>query len=134
MQQLISIYDLVYYRLYRITDAFSDGSISHFSAAVLWAVVQMAFGYLVLVIGLYFEFFKKGGSFPHGALVFYLVGICICLLNVYFIVKNDRYKKILKKYSNQRNSAASISVDVALAALVVMMFVFSILADQKFPI
>lgn len=131
MKNLINIYDLVYYRLFRIVDAFSDGAISHISAAVLWAVVQMSFGYLALTIGLYFGFIKKGEGDPYGALIAYLIGVGICLLNIYAIAKNDRYKKILKKYSNQRPSIASVSVDMALVVLVVAMAIFAFLADQK---
>ena len=129
----MKLYELIYYRLFCIIDKFSDGSISHISAAVFFALLQVTICFLILMMGEYWGYYSRSSNNDESSLLDHIIGLAIFSVNIYIVLKNDRYKRIIKKYSNDSYSIKFAVVDALLILLVILVIGFAIVLDDKYP-
>jgi hypothetical protein len=126
-----NVYDHVYYRLYLLMGRLERyGDDTHVSAAILLAALQMQNIFLIFMVGLYCGLWHRVGGFRYGELMFFALGVAICILNIVAVVRDKRYIKIIKKYSDQGYILSSQIIDLTLAGSFLLMFVFAFLLDN----
>ena len=132
LNTITNTYDHVYYRLYLLMgklERHSDDT--HVSAAILLAALQMQNSFLIYIVGSYYGLWYRTNGFPYGELVFFALGVAVCILNIVAAVRGRRYKRIIKKYSVQDYMLSGRIIDLTLVGSFFVMFLFAFLVDNK---